>query len=84
MDCRPYLVNSSSEINLLSNSMQNRLILCYTMLLFNFYRQTQGENAVSRSTVNLVFRRILPKITQNQKIKQGTNNEGKCKEARYQ
>ena len=30
---RPHLVNSSSEINMLANSMQNCLGLRYTMLL---------------------------------------------------
>ena len=49
----------------------------------NFHRQTQGENVVSRSTVNLSFSRLLPKITKIQKIQQGTKNEVKWKEARY-
>ena len=49
----------------------------------NYHSQTQGENSVSRSTVNLDFRRLLPKITKIQKIQQGTRNEGKRKEARY-
>ena len=39
-------------------------------------------DAVFRSTVNLAFLRLQPKITRIQKIQQGTNNEGKCKEAR--
>ena len=34
---------------------------------------------MSRSTVNLAFTRLQPKITKIQKIKQGTNNEGKRK-----
>ena len=49
----------------------------------NFHSQTHGENELCRSTVNLAFRRLQPKITKNQKIKQGTKNEGKWKEARY-
>ena len=81
-DGRPRLVNYSSEINLLENSMYNRLGLCYTTLITNFDHQTQGDNAVSRSTVNLSFRRLLPKITKIQKIQQGTKNEGKWKEPR--
>ena len=59
---RPHVVNFSIEINLLANSMHNRLSLLYTTLLINCYHQKQGENEVSRSTVNLPFRRILPKI----------------------
>ena len=38
---------------------------------------------MSRSTVNLAFRRLKPKITKIQKIQQGTKNEGKWKEASY-
>ena len=74
---RPYLLSSSSEINLLVNSMQNRIGLRYTTHLINCHRQTHGENVVIRSTVNLAFRRIQPKITKIQKIQQGTKNEGK-------
>ena len=63
--------------------MQNRLGLRYTRLLINFHCHTHGDNAVSKSTVNLALRRIQPKITKIQKIQQGTKNEGKRKEARY-
>ena len=80
---RPYLIYSSSEIKLLVNSMQNRLGLRYTTLLINCNRQTHGENSVSKSTVNLAFMRLQPRITKIQKIQQGTKNEGKWKEARY-
>ena len=80
--CRPYLLSSYYEISMLANSMQKRLGLRYTTLLINFHCQTHGENAVSRSTVNLSFRRLQPKITKIQKIQQGTKNEGKWKEAR--
>ena len=59
---RPYLLSSSYEITLLVNSMQNRLGLHYTTLLINCHRQTHGDNEVSRSTVNLAFRRLQPKI----------------------
>ena len=81
--CRPYLLSSSYEINLLADSMQNRLGLRCTTLLINFHRQTHGENAVSRSTVNLAFRRLQPKITKINQIQQGTKNDGKWKKARY-
>ena len=63
--------------------MEKRLGLRYTNLLINCHRQTHGENEVCRSTVNLAFRRLQPKITKNQKIQQGTKNEGEWKEARY-
>ena len=71
---RPYLLSSSYEINLLANSMQKRLGLRYKTLLINFNCQKNGNNIVSRSTVNLAFRRIQPKITKIQKIQQGTKN----------
>ena len=65
---RTYLLSSSYEINLLANSMQNRLGLRYTNLPINCNRQTHGDNSASRSTVNLAFRRLQPKITKIQKI----------------
>ena len=64
---RPYLLSSSYETNLLANSTQNRLGLRYTTLLINFHHQTHGDNAVSRSNVNLALRRLQPKITKIQK-----------------
>ena len=80
---RPYLLSSSSEINLLANSMQTHLGLRYTTLPINFHSHTHCDNAVSMSTVDLAFRRLRPKITKIQKIQQGTKNEGKWKDARY-
>ena len=50
---------------MLENSMQNRLGLHYTNPLIDCNHQTQGDNAVSRSTANLAFRIILPKILKN-------------------
>ena len=63
--------------------MQNHIGLRYTTLLINGHCQTHGENAVSRTTVNLAFRRLQPKITKNQKIQQNTKNEVNWKEERY-
>ena len=80
---RPYLLSSSYRINLLDNSMGNRLGLLYTTLLINCHRHTNGDNAVIRSTVNLSFRRLQPKIIKIKKIQQGMKNEGKWKESRY-
>ena len=71
------------EINLIANSMERRLVLRYTTLLINRHCQTNGDDAVCRSTVNLGYMRLLPKITKVQKIQQGTKNEGKWKEAMY-
>ena len=47
--------------------MQNRLGLRYTVLLNNGHRKTQCGNEVSRYTVNLTFRRILPEIAKIRK-----------------
>ena len=63
--------------------MQNCIGLRYTTLLVNCHRHTYGDNAVSRSTVELAFRRIQPKITKIQKVQQGMKNEVKWKEERY-
>ena len=80
---RPYLLSSSYEINMLADSIQKRLELLYTTLLINFHPHIHGDNTVSRSTVDLAFRRLQHKITKIQKIQQGTKNEGNWKEARY-
>ena len=76
---RPYLIYFSYEINIIANSMERRLGLRYTTLLINCHRQTNDDNAVCRSTVNLAYKRLQPKITRVQKIQQGTKNEGKWK-----
>ena len=78
----PYLLSNLDELNILADSMENRLGLRYTTLLVNCHRHQNGFDAVCKSTVNLAFLRIQPKITRVQKIQQGTKNEGKCKEAR--
>ena len=63
--------------------MGKRLGLRYTTFLINCHRQTDGDNAVCGSIINLAYRRLQPKIIINQKILQVTKNEGKWKEARY-
>ena len=78
----PYLVSNVDELNLLANLMENRLGITYTTKFINFHRHQNGVDAVCRSTVNLAFLRLTPKITRTQKIQQGTKNEGKWKEAR--
>ena len=45
--------------------MQKRVGLCYKTLLINCNRHTHGENAVIKSTVNLAFRRLKPKMKKN-------------------
>ena len=78
-----YLISSSHEINLIADSMERRLGLRYTTLIINCHRHTKGDNAVCRSTVNLAYKILQPRITKIQKIQQGTKNEGNWKEARY-
>ena len=80
---RTYLLSYFYEVYLLANPMPECIGIRYTTLLINCHRETHGNNAVSRSTVNLAFRILQPKITRIQKMKQGTKNEGKWKEARY-
>ena len=78
----PYLVSNLDELNLLAEAMENRLGLTYTTKLINCHQHQKGFDAVCRSTVNLAFLRLAPKITRIQKIQQGTKNEGRRKEAR--
>ena len=77
-----YLLSNLYELNLLSDSMENRLGLSYTNKIINCHRHQNGFDAVCRSTVNLAFLRLQPKITRIQKIQQGTNSENNWKEAR--
>ena len=69
-----YLVSNVDEINLLANLMENRLGITYNTKLLNFHRHQNGVGAVCRSTINLAFSRLVPKITRKQKIQQGTKN----------
>ena len=62
--------------------MENRLGITYTTKLLNCHLHQNGFDAVCRSTVNLAFLRLAPKLTRIQKIQHGTKNEGKWKEAR--
>ena len=76
------LLSNLDELNIIADSMENRLDISYTTKLINCRRHQNGFDAVCRSTVNLAFLRLQPKITIIQKIQQGTKNEGKWKEAR--
>ena len=78
----PYLLSNPYELNILADAMENRLGLRYTTHLINCNHHHNGFDAVCKSTVNLAFLRLQPKITRIQKIQQGNKNEGKRKEAR--
>ena len=78
----PYLLSTLDKLNIFADLMENRLGLRYTTKLINCHRHQNGFDAVCRSTINLSFLRLQPKITRIQKIQQGTKNEGKWKEAR--
>ena len=62
--------------------MEKRLGLRYTTHLINCHHYLNGFDAVCKSTVNLAFLRLQPKIKIIQKIQQSTKDEGKWKEAR--
>ena len=78
----PYLLSNLDELNILADSMENRLGLRYTTKLINCHHHQNGFDAVCTSTFNLAFLILQPKITRIHKIQQGTKNEGKWKEAR--
>ena len=78
----PYLLSNLDEINILADLTENRLGIRYTTQIINCHRYQNGFDAVCKSTVNLAFLRLQPKITRIQKIQQGRKNEGKWKEAR--
>ena len=42
----PYLLSNLDEINILADSIENRLGLCYTTVIINFYRHKNGFDAV--------------------------------------
>ena len=77
-----YLLSNLDELNILADLMENRLGISYKIQIINFHRYRNGFDAVCRSTVNIAFLRLQPKITRIQIIQQGKKNEGKRKEAR--
>ena len=77
-----YLLSNWDELNILADSMEKRLGISFTTQIINCHRYRNGFYAVRRSTVNLAFLRLQPKITRIQKIQHCTKNEGKWKEAR--
>ena len=70
----PYLVSNLDELNILADSMENKLDLTYTTKLINCHCHQNGFGAVCRSTINLAFLRLTPKITRIQNIQKGTKN----------
>ena len=64
----PYLVSNLNELKILADSTENRLGLTYTTKLINFYCHNNVFDAVFRSTVNLAFLRLAPKITRIQGV----------------
>ena len=64
----PYLLSNLDELNILADLMENRLSLRYTTLLVNCHCHQNGFEAVCKSTVNIAFLRLQPKITRIQKI----------------
>ena len=78
----PYLLSNLDELNILADTTEKRLGIRYTNQLINCHCYQNGFYAVCKSTVNLAFLILQPKITRIQKIQQVTKNEGKWKEAR--
>ena len=58
----PYLLSNLDELNILADSMEKILGICYTTQLVNFHRHQNGFYTVCKSTVNLDFLRLQPKI----------------------
>ena len=63
-----YLLSNLYEINIHADSMENRLGLRYTTQLVNCHRYRNDSDALCKSTVNLAFLILQPKITRIQKI----------------
>ena len=78
---QPYLLSNTDELNILADAMENKLCLHYTTHIINCHLHHKGFNAVHKSTVNIAFLILQPKRIRIQKIQQGTNNDGKWKEA---
>ena len=59
----PYLLSNLAKLNMFADSMENRLGKSYTTQLINCYGDLNGFDASCRSTVNLAFLRLQPKMT---------------------
>ena len=58
-----YLLSNKDELNILVDAMKNRLGLRYTTHLINCCCHHNGFDSVCKSTVNISFFRLQPKIT---------------------
>ena len=73
---QPHLLSNQGELNILADATENKLGLRYTTHLIKFHRHLNGFDAVCKSTVNIDFLRLQPKITRIHNIQQVTKNEG--------
>ena len=64
----PNLLSNLDELNILADSMEKILDIRYTTHLVNCHRHLNSFDSVCKSTVNLSFLRLQPKITRKQKI----------------
>ena len=60
---RPYLLNFSDEPNIIADVMENRLGMRYTTHMINCNHHREGFNAVYKSTVNIDFLILQPRIS---------------------
>ena len=74
---------NSDELDILTYAMENYLGLCYTTYLINCHCHHEGFNTVCKSTVNLAFLRLQPKIIKIREFKKvqimrvsGTKQDG--------
>ena len=65
---QPYLLSNPDELNILSDSMENKLGLCYITHLIKWHPHHKDVNAVCKSTGNIAFLRLQPKRTRIQNI----------------
>ena len=70
----PNLLSNLDELNIIADLMENRLGLRYTTHIINCHFHHNGFDALCKSTVNLAFLRLQPKITRIKKIQQDTKN----------
>ena len=71
-----YLVSNLDELNILADSSGKQTWPHVQHQAPSCHRHRNGFDAVCRSTVNLAFLRLAPKITRIKKIQQGTKDEG--------
>ena len=65
---KPYLLSNPDELNILADAIEKKLDLRYTTHIINCRCRHKHFNAVCKSTVNLAFLVLQPKITRIQKF----------------